>query len=220
MPAVGGAVGQHPDGIPVDAQPARVRLDRDALPGAVAEAPVQRRHRPQQRQRQQRNPLFELLHHLLHTGALGQQVVDQKGRLHRAEGSTFPPLPLIAGKFPVIQLPAHQALLVDSLVEDRNSLRKHQPCAQRGIGGPLPHFRHQRSVFFDGADCVLRPGGQIGRRAALRHPVKIHVAGPQHPPVLRLPLHRAASGGAGEHPFPVLLLHALAFLRFVLMGPL
>ena len=175
-------------------QPVPVRLDDDALPGAVAEGPVQRRHRPQHGQRQEADLFLQLLHHLLYTGALGQQVVDHKRRLHCKPAGLRGIF--IMRKFPVVELSAHQPLLVDSLIQHRALRRDDQAGSQRGVGGCLTAVLHKISFPFAAAGVVDLPAREEGWRAALRHPVKVHVSAPQHAAVLCLPAHRAAAGAA------------------------
>ena len=98
-------------------EPVPVRFHHNGLTGPVAEGPVQRWDGTQQREVQQSEFLPEGVDHLRHSGALSQKMVDQDRRLDRR--STGAGKAFIAGKLPIVELSAHQALVVDPLVEQR-----------------------------------------------------------------------------------------------------
>lgn len=80
---------------------------------------------------------LQLLRRLRHRGALGQQMVDHKGRLN---GTAVPWSPCsVVGKVPVVELPSHKPLVIDAFVEDgrRGDLQKPHPTAAYRRGGRL-----------------------------------------------------------------------------------
>ena len=81
MPRITRAIGHHTNRVSINMQTVRIGLDHHALPGSVAEHPVQRRYCSHHGHRHQRQVVFEHLGCLVYALTLGKQMIDQHGRL-------------------------------------------------------------------------------------------------------------------------------------------
>ena len=213
VPRVAGAVGHHSNRVPVDVQPVPVGLHHDALPGAVGKHPVDGRHGPQHGDGHQRHPLLQCAGHLLHRGAGGQAPGHQEGRLE-GQGAG-PRLRGKVGKRAVVELAAHQSLLVEALIQGRGGTQHQGADAHRSVGRRTAGGRLQIALQLGTAGVEHLSPWYKGHLAVRRNAVEIEVAPPQVSAVRRLPRHRAAPGGqvAQQRPRPALVrIHLLRLL--------
>ena len=201
MPGIWRAVGQHADRVPVEVQPVRIRLDDHRLPCTVGKAPVQRGRRAQDRPGDQRHPLAQGIGRLLDGRAGGQQIGHGHGRLQGQRAR--PRLVRESGKFPEIQLPAHQPLFVDALIQDGRGLQQAGPHSKAGIAGLLPCALDQVALARRATGIERRATRHKGHGRSLRQAVEIKIAPPQMAAICRLPGQRAASG----HPAGPMQIH-------------
>ena len=196
VPGIAGAVCHHTDGVAVEMQAIRVRFDHDGFPRPIAERPMQRRHRPQQRDGNQRALLLHQLDHLVHAGALGQTMGHQKRRLKgQRAGARFG---FVMREAAEIELTAHQALFVHTLVKDGDGRREQKSRADGGITGIMLRFRPCAVLHLTAAGIILRAARYKGNLRSLRQTVKVHIAAPQMLSVLRFPAQRTAPRLRGQ----------------------
>ena len=197
VPRVARTVGHDADGAAVDVQTIHIRLNDRHLAGAVGKCPMQRRNGSQHRLVQQSDLLLQGIHHLLHAVALCQHMVDHKRR--QQSGRSFPHLLFKMGKFAVIQLTAHQSLLVDALIQHRCGGNHQKSGSYCCIGRGSPLLLTQVIFHCRAAHIIAGAARDKADFAALRQPVEVHIPSPQMLAVLCLPTQSAASGVHHRH---------------------
>lgn len=119
------------------------------------------------------------------------------------------------GKRAVVELAAHQALLVEALIQGRGGTQHQGADAHRSVGRRTAGGRLQIALQLGTAGVEHLSPWYKGHLAVRRNAVEIEVAPPQVSAVRRLPRHRAAPGGqvAQQRPRPALVrIHLLRLL--------